>query len=264
MVKKLAVASLALSALAMSFVAPAAQAGPATPGPDGRKCSYAAVSDPAPDADENAMTGQANAGPLVWDRAFSVQCIVQVDSNLHNGTSNDADSISCSAQEGPPGTWTVQCEDTLNYISGEESQDYLCTQVTYSGGTLYWHPTDPGPDGIAGTPDDGEAGHWTTDPNTPCSAADQQSTGPIIDLLNELIFEPLDALLICPALKAARPVVNAIAPGLVFIDAEGDLFIDLNGNGIFEADAENDIFWDCPFYIGRGDETHGTGIIDLP
>lgn len=256
--RKLVLASCALAALATSFVTPA-QAGPPTAGPAGAKCGYNAVSDPAPDADADAMTGEVHGGPATWDRPFTLRCTLQVDSNVHNGTTNDTLSEGWAATEPAPGQWVAQGQAPINYLSPENSQDYLCTSATYSGGTLYWHPTDPGPDGIANTLDD-VPGHWTTDPNTPCSAATQFSTGPIIDLLNELVFEPLDGIAICPALKALAPVVNAIPGGLALIDAEGDLFLDLGANGISEADAENDMFWDCPVYLADGDALDG--IID--
>jgi hypothetical protein len=256
MVKKLALASLALSTVAMTFVAPAAHAGPFENGPRGRLCGYNASSDPAPDADADAMTGQVNGGPLAWDRDFVLHCTLQVDSNVHNGTSNDTVHESIGAEPvSDTGNYLAILQPTpINYLSPEESQDYLCTSVTSGTTTLYWRPTTDGPDGLPNTPDD-VPGAWTTDPNTPCSAATQVSTGvstgPVIDLLNELVFEPLDVLVICPLLKILRPVIGA-GP-VTFIDSEGDLFL--------LGTTEDDLFWDCPVYVDDGDAALG-GIFD--
>lgn len=247
--------SLAVTAVGTTFVTPAAEAGPPVTGPQGRLCSYSSVSDPSPDADADTMVGQTNAGPLVWDRPFTVTCTIQVDSNVHNGTTNDAYASGSASVAVGTNHVAIHRDAGFTYDSPEDSQDYLCTSVTYASGTIYWHPTDPGPDGVAGTPDDGEAGHWTTDSNKPCSAATQFSTGPFIDLLNETVFEPLDSLILCPILKELHLLLfhdpathpndyNGQAP--IYVDDDGDVYIDLDLTAPVEH--PDDLFWDCPPY----------------
>jgi len=202
------------------------------------------------------MTGATYAGPLTWDRAFTVHCYLRVNVNQHcadhpNCTAFDAHA---SSTEAPPGTHTASMSPTaITYTSGEFDQDYMCTAVSYAGGTVYWHPTED-PDGIPQSGDE-VAGHWTTDVNKPCSAATQISTGPIIRLLNETVFEPLDALVICPLLKILDELFDSTGiPELRdAIDDEGDVFAG--------GKTENEMVWDCPVYVGDGDAAAG-GIFD--
>ena len=62
----------------------------------------------------------------------------------------------------------------VRYPPGE-GVDYLCTSVTWAGGTLYWFGfTDP--DGIPGSGDE-LGGHWTSDPKRTCAASSGVSVG---------------------------------------------------------------------------------------
>lgn len=240
-------ASLALAVVAATLAVPAAQAGPPVDGPKGRICSYDANSDPAPDADDDAMTGVIQGGPLVWDKPFTLHCHIQV--NDPNGGGSPAwDSHADSTPVDSTGYHVAALGEPINYISGETAQDYLCAQVDYSGGTLYWHAANNGPDGLPGTLDD-EAGHWTTVAGKPCSAATQISTGPAIDALFGIldpVLTILDGLertvvdpILCSVLKQLYPTL-ANGP-LVFVDSEGDVFL---GD-----QTEDSLFWDCPTYM---------------
>ena len=298
MVKKLTLAAAALAALATSFMAPVAEASPPAPdgGPRGRLCGYNASSDPAPDAEDDAMTGQVNGGTAVWDRAFTLHCSLQVDDNVHNGISNDvvheqqpAECTDLDPNDAvPDAVWDELngvdqlnglgenfCRATMaprliNYISPEESQDYLCAWVTYGSPTttIYYYPGNDGPDTIPETPDD-EPGHWSSSSARTCSAATQISTGPVIDLLNDLVFEPTDVIT-CDVLKTIRPTVNSIDNEIIYIDREGDLFITDTDQGISEDDYRDDMWWDCVKYVDDGDpetiddeaDPAGPGVID--
>jgi hypothetical protein len=139
--------------MALSFTAPAAPASPPTPGPSGERCRYSALSDPAPGAGDDAMTGEVHAGPLTWNRPFTVHCSLQVNDNVHNGTSNDVWRESQRA-DATATTWVAYMPSRpVNYSSGEFDQDFLCTSVSWAGGTLFWHGTTD-PDGIPGTGDE--------------------------------------------------------------------------------------------------------------
>ncbi len=256
--RKLLLASVALCAIGTSFAVPAAQASPAVPGPTGPKCGYTAVSDPGPDAGPDAMTGEVHAGPLTWDRDFTVHCSLQRNDNVHNGTSNDVWRESQGA-EGTATTWVAHMPSRpVNYTSGENDRDYLCTSVTSAGGTIYWVGAED-PDGIPGTGDE-SGGYWTSDPNRACSAATQFSTGPLIDLINGIVIEFVDPTL-CEALKALRTVLPANP--LVLIDREGDVFIDSDLDGISEGDWQDDMFWDCEAYVDYPNPGNdGTPVID--
>lgn len=212
--KKLLLATLATGVVATSFVTPAY----AAHGPDGRKCAYNSSTDPNPEAPPETMTGQINAGPLAG--SGTVTCIIQVDNQFHSGPN----VVSAVAS----GTDVVVLSPTLvSYNSPENSQDYLCTQWTNAdgSGTVYW---------------DVPSGTWSHDPNTAqCGAATQVSTGPAIDLLNETLFEPLDALIICPLLVTAAntvPVGTGPADPLWLDPEDGDVYV------------LGDRFWDCPTY----------------
>ena len=243
--KRLTLATIALSALAGSMLQTTATASPPTNGPRGRLCSYSASSDPSPEAGDDAMTGQVNAGPLVADVGGTLHCIIRVNVNSHAGGGVAAD-VSCAADS----NGIIVCATTVNYTSGEDDQDYLCTSYQKPDGSwLYWHPSDDKGDL---DPTNDEAGHWTTNSNKPCSAATQISTGPI--------FDAIDALT-CPVLASNKGTGPG---GLYHIDSEGDVFVDSNLNGISESDWQNDLVWDCPLYTfdpGNPDQANG-GVID--
>lgn len=211
--KKLLLATLATGVVATSFVTPAY----AAHGPDGRKCSYNAQTDPSPEAPPDTMLGQINAGPLAG--SGTVTCTIQIDNPLHSGTNLVTETAS--------GTDVVIMDPRqVTYVSPENSQDYLCTAWTNAdgSGTVYW---------------DVPSGTWSHDPNTAqCGAATQVSTGPAIDLLNELIFEPLDEHL-CPLLillAQTAPVGTGPADPLWLDPEDGDVYL----LGTRE--------WDCPEY----------------
>ena len=192
--RKLALASLAAGAIATSFSVPAVQASPPVDGPDGARCAYTATSDPAPGAGDDDMTGEVHAGPLAWDRPFTVHCSLQRNDNVHNGPSNDLWRESQAAQ-GNDARVAYMAPRSVNYTSGENDQEYLCTSVTHGGGTLYWVGVAD-PDGIPASGDE-TGGYWTTYSSRTCSEATQAGTGPTCDLVDDLMVLP-------PGVEACR------------------------------------------------------------
>ena len=237
--KNLTVATIALSAIAASLQTPAA-ASPPAPGPRGRLCHYTPLHVGA-----GVKTAVIDAGPMIADPAGTLHCIIRVNVNSHAG-GGVAAHVACAADS----NGMILCSDTVTYWSGPDDQDYLCTSYQKPNGTwLYWQPSDD-----KGTldPTDDEAGHWTSNSNRPCDPISQFSTDPTFDLIDALT---------CPALFAH----HGWGPGgMYYIDAEGDVFVGSNGNGIFEADWQNDLVWDCPLYTfddGNPDQAVG-GVID--
>ena len=248
--KRVTLATIALSALAGSLLQTIAVASPPTPGPRGRGCSYSASSDPSPEAGDDAMTGQVNAGPMIGDAGGTLHCIIRVNVNSHAGGGIAAD-VACPADS----NGMIVCGTTINYTSGEDDQDYMCMSYRKpDGGWLYWHPTEVN-DPI--DPTDDEPAHWTPNSNKPCSRATQISTGPI--------FDAIDALT-CPEIAKHAGPGNGY-----FIDTEGDVFIDMNDNGdseaSYDADWAAEWVWDCPLYTfdpGNPDLLNGDGVVDYP
>ena len=243
--KRVTLATIALSALAGSLLQTIAVASPPTPGPRGRGCSYSASSDPSPEAGDDAMTGQVNAGPMIGDPGGTLHCTIRVNVNNHAGGGVAAD-VACPADS----NGVIVCGTTVNYTSGEDDQDYLCMKYRRPDGTwVYWHPADDKGDL---DPTNDEPGHWSGNSNKPCSRAIQISTGPI--------FDAIDALT-CPELAKHE----GWGPGnAYYIDSEGDVFIDFNGDGIIQDD---EIVWDCPLYTFPGTPTNNPdyndgGVVD--
>jgi hypothetical protein len=245
-VKRSILTAVTLTALAGTFVVPAHASMP-TGGPTGAKCRYTAVSNPAPDAPTDQMTAVISAGPLVWDRKFSVHCTVQVNSNFHNG--NDAAVVWADAV-GSGSAWVgIMPPTQRNYTSHENDQDSLCTSVKYDENgvtvTIYWVPGNDGPDGIPGTPDD-VAGYWTKDAGRSCGEATQFSTGPAERLIDTVV---------CPVLASLHTTLgftgSPTSSDLIWIDSEGDVFVTDGGAGIREDNWQNTLFWDCPLYTNN-------------
>lgn len=237
--KRLTLASVAIAAMSMSLMAPVAHAAQVD-GPKGALCGYDANTDPAPDAGPDAMTGEMDGGPLVWDQQFTLICVLQVGSNIHNGPSNDGPRNTADAVGSGSNYVAILPPTPINYDSPEGVQNYMCTELSYSGGMLYYQPSNPGPDTLPHTLDD-VPGYWTTDANAACSAATQISTKPI----NDLVFGTVDGI-VCPVIAGLNPTL-ANGP-VIFVDREGDVFI----NGQTEAD----LFYDCPVYV-PADATNG-------
>ena len=246
-VRRLTLATITLGTLA-ALLPPTAEAGPITPGPLGRGCSYAAMSDPSPDADADAMTGQINAGPMIAQAGGTLHCIIRVNVNSHAG-GGVAAHVECDADS----TGVIVCVTTTSYASGDDDQDYFCMSYDrpHGAGTIYWHPAD---DKHTLDPADDEAGHWTTDATKPCAAATQISPRPPFDSTDYTL---------CDLLKARAGPGNGY-----FIDREGDVFVDTDADGdsaaSYEADWYNELFWDCPLYTfddGNPDLANG-GVVD--
>ena len=243
--KKVTLATIALSALVGSLLQTIAHASPpANDGPRGRLCSYSASSDPSPEAGDDAMTGQVNAGPMIGEAGGTLHCIIRVNVNSHAGGGVAAD-VSCPADS----NGIIVCATTVNYTSGEDDQDYMCIAYQKPDGTWrYWHPADDKGDL---DPTNDEPGHWTPNSNKPCSPATQFSTGPV--------WDAIDAIL-CPLLAQ----FEGWDPTMTFyIDAEGDVFIDIAPPDDM-IQWETELLWDCPLYTfdpGNPDEANG-GVVD--
>lgn len=146
-----------LLAVAISAVAAPplpTEAGPPVLGPSGNQCGYYAVADPAPDAPPDGMTGLVYGGTLAWDQPFTLHCYLRVNVNqhlTHHGfASVDEHAGSTSSQ----GTHSATLAPTwINFVAGVSEPQYLCTAVSFAGGTLYWI---------------GSRGVWTTDVTKPC------------------------------------------------------------------------------------------------
>lgn len=257
-VRRLILASLAVSAAAMSLVVPVASATVPDTLPRGRLCGYRATSDPAPDAPANAMTGTIDAGPAVWDRAFTITCSIQVDDSVHNGTTNDKARES-QASVGSGTTHVAVMEPrTVNYLSPEDSQDYLCVSVTWSGGTIYFSAGNDGPDQIPGTADDVPSS-WSNSSSVTCGAATQFSTGPFIDAVNDIVIAVVDPI-VCAVLQQVHTLLfHGQTPGLVYVDHDGDVFITADGSAVSEGNWRETMFWDCPGYADYDTDPYSPG-----
>lgn len=259
--RKLLLASIAASAVITSLVAPVASAAPLPSGPSGARCGYDANSDPSPDAGPDDMIGEIDGGPLAWDRPFTLHCVIQVNNPLHSDPDTLAKNDAAAVGSGT--AWVaVAPPKQVAYQSGEFDQDYLCTEVVYAGGTLYWSAASD-PDGLPNTGDE-VPGFWTTNASAPCNPATQTSTGPVVRLLEQLEITYVDPTL-CAVLKQLHAVTPAPV-GPLYIDTEGDVFLDLNLNGITESDWQNDLFWDCPLYTAYplpGADGAAGGVVDF-
>ena len=253
---RLLAAAAVLSAFATSFVAPA-QGSPPVDAPEGRRCQYVAMADPDPAASPDALTGAVNGGPLSWHREFWLHCHVRVDNNTHAGPAGGADAHAASLpQDGDPQTREVAVlADRIDYISEEDSQDYLCTSVSWPTATgpnwLYWTPGNNGRDTVPGTTDD-VPDRWTADPAEPCVVVPIMSTAPLFDGINTLIVGGVDPRT-CAVFARLHTVLDPAGAGpqpgdVLYVDAEGDVFLD-DGDGIREADWRDDLWYDCPGYV---------------
>jgi hypothetical protein len=251
--KRSVVAALAFTGLATPLVAPVA-ASPPLPGPQGVKCGYDATSNPDPGASADDMTAVVWAGPMTWDRAFTITCTIRVDNNTHTGTPA-ATPVTSGPASGSGTTYVNAIAPTQrHYVSSEASQDSLCTSVTSGSTTIYWAPGTNGPDEIPYTPDD-VPGYWTADATRGCSVTTQWN-GSLIRWIEQLDAEYVEPVL-CSVLQRLHGVLDPThsgpAPGAaVYVDHEGDVFLTDApvGPGISEANWRNTLFWDCPDYVG--------------
>ena len=250
--KSVTLATIVLSTLAGSLLQTGTSASPPADGPRGRGCNYSVSSDPSPEAGDDAMTGQVNAGPMLADAGGTLRCIIRVNVNSQAGGGVAAD-VSCPAD---PNGGVIVCATTVDYTSGEDDQDYLCMSYRKPDGSwLYWHPYDH--KGDLDWRND-EPGHWTSTSDQPCTLP-LQITGPGPDP----VFL-IDALT-CPEIAAHA----GVGPNNTYlIDWEGDILINLHGHGPlkahYEAHWENELIWDCPlytFYAGNADLFDG-GVVD--
>jgi hypothetical protein len=222
--RKLAIATLALGALATTFVTPATAAEPTTP-PD-QTCSFTSVTDPSPEAGENAQFGYIDGGPILQNG--TITCTIQVGGAFHSSANNGA-SASATGTNG----FTYLPPTLVSYSSPPLTPVYLCTQFTDTDNvTWYW---------------DDIPGDWTTDPNSDCGLAISGGTSdPIFDPVFELIDTIFDLLtqvekdvidpVVCPALALLDDIVPDVA-GVLEIQDDGDLYV------------AGEFIWDCPPYV---------------
>ena len=196
--KKFAIAAVAAVTI-LSGLTGTASAGEPVDGPSGVLCGFSSISNPQ--AEVGTQTGELDGGPLELINeetgaleTATLTCTIQVNSAIHNGTSNDAVSASAS------GTGVVVLPPTVvSYQAGAADPVYLCSQITFSGGvTLYWHSSD----------DPTVEGHWSVDATSTCSLAISADGGSIFDP----IFDELNRL-VCPVLLSV-PVVGPTLAGI--------------------------------------------------
>jgi hypothetical protein len=84
------------------------------------------------------------------------------------------------------------------------------------------------------------------------------STGPLVDLVNDILVEHDEE--ICATLIRLRSLAQPRYP--VLLDAEGDIFVDLDADGISDADWRDDLVWDCPHYADFDDPAGGLDGVD--
>ena len=217
------VLALAAAALVPAF-APVVAADP-PPEPAGRRCAYAATTDPRPGAPEDRMTGEGYGGPMVGEGTLI--CTLRVNSNRHDGPY-------VWRKEQPAVAGVAAFAESLEYDSGDDDQDYLCTSWRQPDGTtLYWHP---------GVPDQrpwrSEPGYWTTDGTAPCSAAVQIPGYSLIDEIDYIVCSYL-------LQDGHTGPYDPQQPYRVYVDDDGDVYLDDDGDGRIQGD---EIFWDCPPY----------------
>jgi hypothetical protein len=224
-VRKFGIGALAIAALAASsFATIPAHAGPPVDGPSGFLCGFSSVTDPGTEGG-NVQTGEIDGGPLIDITAAgtvnaggTLTCTIQVGFSLHSDPDNGA-SASATATAGSP---VVYLPPTLvSYNSPPNVSVYLCSQYTRPDGTkLYWHASD----------DPTVDGHWTTDPNKPCSLA-IEAGGDDANVIDAVV---------CPVLQTLDAVVPDV-PGVIEFKPgtqPGGPDLWLLGT----------LFWDCPTY----------------
>ncbi len=147
--KKFVMAAL-VAAAAVAPYSPAS-AGPPAPGPGGLLCGFISTTDPGTE-DGSVQTGEMDGGPVFGTGTLT--CTIQVGAELHSGP--NAVSVSGSGT-----VVTVVPPTVISYNSPPNVAVYLCVSWTDQNGTVYFHedPADP------------TNGHWTADPNKPCSLA---------------------------------------------------------------------------------------------
>jgi len=247
-VKRILLATLAATALGTSFVAPASAAQPSD---TDLLCGFTSATDPNPEAPADTQTGELDGGPIAQNG--TITCTIQVTGARHADPDNGA-KASATGNNGV----TVLNPTLISYTSPENSNVYLCDQFTDSAGVVWVWDDTPTP-----TVDDPARG-WvklTDFPNALCRLAISASSGQFTDIIFDLL-DPVEALidqLACGELAALGQADVALPP-LVYIDDEGDIFIDVDLNG--PNDDGSDMVWDCPIYLANGDASDAAGAFD--
>lgn len=161
----LSAVALMAPATAASAAEPAFYFGPADSGPSGATCGFTSLTDPGTETGE-IQTGEVEGGPLLGDGTLS--CILQVGSEAHEGTGNDAAGVSES------GTDLVVVKPTvLSYVAPDDVPVFLCSMFTSTSGTkIYWNAATK---------------EWSQDPASPCALAIRAGTDdPIFQSVNDV------------------------------------------------------------------------------
>lgn len=236
--KKFVLAAVALSAAATSLMTtPAAQAGVPVKGPEGFRCGYFEVTDPNPEAgNEDEVDGDIYAGPATTDEPGTLVCTIRSNPGTHAAPGvrvaefrSDRNGVIVGVQSSP-GTTTVSGDGDL----------FLCTAFRKANGTTIYHSEDVTP-------------RWHTDPGKACSPLGQgPGTGNVWDVVDGTLCSEL-----------ARDT-GYHGRGNAYIDVEGDVFVDLNANGISEAEAMDELLYDCPRYTFATDDWNANPDRDDP
>jgi len=264
-ITRAAVLAVVAGGVSLAAVVPAQAQVPTTPPAEGRRCTFASVTDPTL-PDEEVQTGQINGGPLVADQpGATIQLICTLQTSAANQAHNGTDA--CAVIGTPSLQVATAGPATCSYASPEGQPVYMCSQVNINGVPYYWD----------GDPLSATAGTWSLSSSVGCNLAISQEIfpGPIClvtptlyttlggngtDYLvfggGALMIGPdgdvivagfwIDCLprdnpppgpifpdgILCPILISLAPGV----PGVIDINSEGDVAI----AGI--------PFWDCPPY----------------
>ena len=181
--KKITAAAFVAALLLADATAGAHADGPLSPG--GVLCDAGSI--PNPQAEDGTQTGEISAGPVTLldsngnVRSGTLTCTIQLNSAIHNGTSNDAVSVSAH------GTGVVAMPPTVvSFQAGDDQPVYLCTQFTYDGDVTLYHRSTSG---------SRLAGSWSTDPNSTCRRVTMTTFGDAVDLVDSVICPPLALVL---------------------------------------------------------------------
>lgn len=151
-VRKLLLAAAMATGMVVPFspanaAEPAVYFGPPDTGPTGAMCWFVSATDPEL-TNGTVQTGELSGGPLIGDGALT--CTIQVGSDTHLTTGNDAVTVSNSGS-----SLVTVGPYTVTFLAPTDVPVFLCTAFTPLGApTLYW---------------DALARQWSTDMNASCA-----------------------------------------------------------------------------------------------
>lgn len=266
-------------------VALPAQAGPGNP-VEGRRCSFASVTDPAgEDEVQTGQVNAGPLVATAPGATIQIICTIQVGAanSAHNGANSCEVKSLVSIQTAtiPPAedNGAEPPPPLCSYLSPEGQPVYMCTSVIVNGVQYYWDATPPGTGSWTTSSgafcDEAITQEIFPGPLGPflvlaesvlCSTL--QTVGPLIPPgLESIIYIGPDGDLYiggiwifdCPPYdnpdhppflpdELSCPVIALAAGnyGLIIIDDEGDIYLDLDGDGM--GDNPDELLWDCPPY----------------